>query len=149
VETTSFEAGRPVATVIVRDGEEIGRRTISREGRRTIEEETRDGRLVLRRVEESDTEGRLLSLEESSARADGTVVETRRAQEWSAAGLLLRSTVENWLTVPGAGRMQTGNSRHELAYDGAGKITERLLDGSPQEDFEGDSYYRYEYGPAG
>ncbi len=149
VETTSFEAGRPVATVIVRDGEEIGRRTISREGRRVIEEETRDSRLVLRRVEESDTEGRLLSLEESSVRADGTVVETRRVQDWSAEGMLLRSTAENRLTIPGAGRVQTGNSRHELAYDDAGRIAERLLDGSPQEDFEGDSYYRYEYGPAG
>jgi YD repeat-containing protein len=145
VETTSFEAGLPVATVIVRNGKEVGRRTITREGRRRVEEELRDGRLVLRRVEESDPKGRPLSLEESSARTDGAVVETRRMQEWSTDGMLLRSTAESWLTVPGAGRRQTGSGRHELVYDDAGRISERLLDGSQQEELEGDSYYRYEY----
>jgi len=145
VETTSFEAGLPVAAVIVRDGEEVGRRTITREGRRRVEEELRGGRLVLRRVEESDPEGRPLSLEESSVRTDGIVAEARRVQEWSADGMLLRSTAESWLTVPGAGRRQTGSGRHEIAYDDAGRVCERLLDGSQQEDLEGDSYYRYEY----
>ena len=58
VESTIFEAGLPVGAVIARGGKEIGRRTITREGRRRVEEEMRDGRVVLRRVEELDPDGR-------------------------------------------------------------------------------------------
>jgi len=146
VESTVFEAGLPAGAVISSGGEEIGRRTISREGRRRIEEETRAGRVLLRRVEELDAEGRALSLEESSVRTDGSLVESRRSQEWSADGRLLRSTVEGWITVPGAGRVRAVAGRREMAYDAGGRVTEILLENAHDDELEDDSYYRFEYG---
>ena len=149
VEETVFEGGVPVGAVITRSGGQIGRRTIAREGRRRIEEETRDGQVVLRRVETLDEADRVVGFEETAARADGGLLETRREQLWSAGGPLLRATAEAWLTVPGAGRMQAGSSRREMSYDDAGRVVEMLLEGSQQEDFEGDSYYRFEYSQKG
>lgn len=145
VESTVFEAGAPVGAVISRDGEEIGRRTITREGLRRIEEETNEGRVVLRRVEDLDAAGRVVLLEESSLRADGSLVESRRTQEWSADGRLLAATVEGWLTVPGAGRVRATFGRREMGYDGEGRVTEILLQDAHDEELEDNSYYRFDY----
>jgi YD repeat-containing protein len=147
VESTVFESGVPVGAIVTRDGQEIGRRTIAREPRRRVEEETRAGRVVLRRVEDLDAAGRTLSLEESSERGDGSLVETRRAQEWSDDGRLLASTVEAWIRVPGAGRMKAAFGRREMTYDGEGRIAELLLQDTRDEELEDDSYYRFEYAP--
>ena len=149
VESTVFEAGLPTGAVISSGGEEIGRRAVAREGRRRIEEETRAGRLVLRRTEELDASDRPLVLEESSERPDGSMVETRRVQEWSAEGRLLRVTVEGWLTVPGAGRVRALGGRRELSYDREGRVAEILLENAQDEEFEDNSYYRFVYGPGG
>jgi YD repeat-containing protein len=149
VESTIFEAGLPIGAAITRGGKEIGRRTIAREARQRVEEELRDGRLILRRVEELDSAGRPLSLVESTVRGDGSLVETRRTQEWSAGGLLLRSTIEAWVSVPGAGRMKAAAGKREMTYDGEGRLAEMLLQNANDEEFEDDSYYRFEYTPAG
>jgi YD repeat-containing protein len=149
VESTVFDAGIPVGAVISSGGQEIGRRTITREGPRRVEEETRSGRVVLRRVEELDPAGRPLRLEESAVRGDGSMVETRRTQEWSADGRLLRATVEGWLTVPGAGRVKATIGRREMTYDGEGRVTELLLQDAQDEELEDNSYYRFEYAREG
>jgi YD repeat-containing protein len=149
VESTVFEAGVPTATVIRRGGNEIGRRTVTREGRRRIEEETRGGRVVLLRVEELDEAGRPLSLEEKALRGDGTLLESRRSQQWSADGRMLRATVEAWLTVPGDRRVLTATGRREMTYDGEGRLAEMLLDEARDEELEDNSYYRFEYRPRG
>jgi hypothetical protein len=149
VESTVFEAGLPAGAVISRGGEQIGRRVIVREGRRRIEEETRAGRVVLRRVEDLDSDDRPLVLEETSERPDGGMLETRRVQEWSAEGRLLRVTVEGWLTVPGAGRVRALSGRREITYDGEGRVAELLLENAQDEELEDNSYYRFAYGPGG
>ncbi len=149
MESTVFEAGLPIGAAITRGGKEIGRRTIAREARQRVEEELRDGRLILRRVEELDSAGRPLSLVESTVRGDGSLVETRRTQEWSAGGLMLRSTIEAWVSVPGAGRMKAAAGKREMTYDGEGRLAEMLLQNANDEEFEDDSYYRFEYTPAG
>jgi len=149
VESTAFEAGVPVAAVISRDGKEIGRRTITREGRRRIEEELRGGQVVLHRVENLDDAGRTLSLEESSVRGDGSLLESRREQEWSDDGRMLLSTVEAWLTVPGAGRVKAADGRREMTYDAEGRLAELLLQNAQDEELEDDSYYRFEHGRGG
>lgn len=149
VESTVFEAGLPIGAVIARDGEEIGRRTVTREGQRRVEEETRGGQVVLRRVEDLDPAGRTLNLEESTARGDGSLVESRRTQEWSDDGLMLGATVEAWLTVPGAGRMQAAAGRREMTYDQEGRLAEMLLKDAQDEELEDNSYYRFAYGRGG
>jgi len=145
VETTVFAAGEPVATVISRGGTEIGRRTVEREGRRRIEEERRGERVVLRRVEDLDEGGRPHTCEESQLRSDGTLVETRRVQEWSGDGRLLRATVEAWVTVPGGGRLNAAAGRREMSWDGEGRLAEMLLHDARDEEFEDNSYYRFVY----
>jgi hypothetical protein len=149
VESTVFEAGVPTGAVISRDGKEIGRRTVAREGRRRIEEELRGGQIVLHRVEDLDDAGRTLNLAESAARVDGSLLESRRAQEWSDDGRMLRSTVEGWLTVPGGGRMKAADGRREMTYDAGGRLAELLLQNAQDEELEDDSYYRFEYGRGG
>jgi YD repeat-containing protein len=149
VESTIFEAGLPIGAVVAHDGKEIGRRTITREGRRRVEEEMRDGQVVLRRVEELDPADRLLSLEESAVRGDGSLVETRRTQEWSADGRMLRATIEAWVTVPGAGRMKAVAGRREMTHDGEGRLAEMLLHDTQDEELEDNSYYRFEYARRG
>jgi YD repeat-containing protein len=145
VETTLFEAGVPVGAVISRSGEEIGRRTIMRGERRRSEEETHGGRVILRRTEDLDSGGRVVGLEESSERGDGSLVESRRTQEWSADGLLLAATVEGWFTVPGAGRVKSTFGRREMSYDGERRIAEILLQDAQDEELEDNSYYRFAY----
>ncbi|MCX7029085.1 MAG: hypothetical protein NTU62_03085 [Spirochaetes bacterium] len=149
VESTVFEAGVPIGAVISRDGKEIGRRGITREGRRRIEEETRGGQVILRRVEDLDPAGRPVTLEESIVRGDGSLLENRHAQEWSADGRMQRSTVEAWLTVPGTGRVQAAAGRREMRHDGEGRLAEMLLQDAHDEELEDNSFYRFEYGQGG
>ncbi len=149
VETTSFEAGLPTGTIMSRDGKEIGRRTMTREGHRSVEEETRDGRVVSRRVEELDTAGRPLSIEETEMRGDGSLLETRHTREWSGDGLVQQTTVVAWLTLPGGGRVSAGAGRREMTHDPEGRLVELLLSGAHDEEFEDDSYYRFEYARGG
>ena len=145
VESTIFEAGLPVGAVIARGGTEIGRRVITREGRRRVEEELRAGRVVLRRAEELDPGGRPVSVEESAMRSDGSLVETRRTQEWSSEGRMLRATIEAWVTVPGAGRVKAAAGRREMTHDGEGRLAEMLLHDAQDDELEDNSYYRFEY----
>lgn len=145
VETTLFEAGVPVGAVVSCGGEEIGRRTVTRGEHRRTEEEMQRGRVVLRRVEDLDSEGRAVRLEEYYERSDGAQVESRRTQEWSADGHLLATTVEGWLTVPGAGRVKAAFGRREMSYDGEGRVAEVLLQDAQDEELEDNSYYRFEY----
>jgi YD repeat-containing protein len=149
VETTLFESGVPVGALIAQDGEEIGRRTITRVERRRTEEETHEGRVILRRTEELDSEGRVVGLEECSERGDGSLVESRRTQEWSADGLLIAATVEGWFTVPGAGRVKATFGRREMTYDGERRIAEILLQDAQDDELEDNSYYRFEYAREG
>jgi YD repeat-containing protein len=149
VESTVFEAGVPIGAVISRDGKEIGRRSITRESRRRIEEETRGGQVILRRVEDLDPAGLPVTLEESMVRGDGSLLENRRMQEWSADGRMQRSTVEAWLTVPGAGRVQATAGRREMTHDGEGRLAEMLLQDAHDEELEDNSFYRFEYGQGG
>ncbi len=148
-ETTIFEAGRPTGTIICRGGEELGRRTMTREGDRSVEEEIRDGRVVSRRVEELDAAGRPLSIEETEMRGDGSLLETRRTQEWSADGLVQQTTVVAWLTLPGGGRVSAGSGGRQMTHDAEGRLVELLLHGAHDEEFEDDSYYRFEYARGG
>lgn len=149
VETTVFEGGEPTVTVISHGGTEIGRRTVEREGRRRVEQERRGGRVVLRRVEELDAGGRPISFEESAERGDGTLLETRRAQEYSGDGRLLRATVDAWVTVPGGGRLQAAAGRREMSWDSEGRLAEMLLHDARDEEFEDNSYYRFVYARGG
>jgi YD repeat-containing protein len=148
-ESTVFEAGVPTGAVISRDGKEIGRRTIAREGQRRVEEETRGDHVILRRIEDLDPAGRMLNLKESTVRGDGSLLESRRTQEWSDDGRMVRSTVEAWLTVPDAGRVKAAAGQREMTHDGKGRLAEMLLQNANDEEFEDDSYYRFEYGRGG
>ena len=148
-ERTVFEAGLPTGTIITCDGEERGRRTLTREGNRRNEEETTDGRLVLRRVEDLDPAGRIVGIEETAMRGDGSLLETRHTQEWSAGGFVQQSTVVAWLTLPGGGRVSAGAGRRQMTHDAEGRLVELLLHGSHDEEFEDDSYYRFEYARGG
>jgi hypothetical protein len=149
VETTVFEAGLPTGSIISRGGEEIGRRVMSRESHRRVEEEIRDGRVVLRRVEELDPSGRPLGIEETAMRADGSLLETRHSQEWSAGGFVQQTTVVAWLTVPGGGRVSAGDGRRQMTHDPEGRLVELLLQDARDEEFEDNSYYRFEYARGG
>lgn len=149
VETTVFEAGLPTGTIISRDGKEIGRRVMTRESDRRVEEEIRDGRVVSRRVEELDAAGRPVGIEETAMRGDGSLLETRHEQEWSAEGFVRQATVVAWLTLPGGGRVNAGAGRREMTHDSEGRLVDLLLHGSHDEEFEDDSYYRFEYAREG
>jgi YD repeat-containing protein len=147
VETTVYEADHPVGTVITSDGQEVGRRTITREAGRRTEEETRGGEVVARRVETLDPQDRPVTLEESTVRSDGSVVESRHEQEWLPDGRLAQGTVMGWVTVPGAGRVRTTYGRREMSYDSQGRVSEIILQDTQDDELEDNSYYRFEYGP--
>jgi hypothetical protein len=149
VETTVFEAGLPTGTIISRGGTEIGRRTITRDDHRRVEEEIRDGRVVLRRVEELDPDGRPVGIEETTMRGDGSLLETRHAQEWSAGGFVQQATMEAWITVPGGGHVNAGAGRRQMTHDPEGRLVELLLHDARDEEFEDNSYYRFEYARGG
>jgi hypothetical protein len=149
VETTVFEAGLPIGTTISHEGKEIGRRTMTREGARRVEEEIRDGRVVLRRVEELDQAGRPVGVEETTMRSDGSLLETRHTQEWSAGGFVQQTTVLAWITVPGGGRVSAGAGRRQMTHDPDGRLVELLLHDARDEEFEDNSYYRFEYARGG
>ena len=148
-ERTVFEAGLPIGTIITCGGEERGRRTLTREGHRRVEEETSDGRLVLRRVEDLDPDGRLVGIEETAMRGDGSLLETRHTQEWSDGGFVRQTTLVAWLTLPGGGRVSAGAGRRQMTHDAESRLVELLLHGSHDEEFEDDSYYRFEYARGG
>jgi hypothetical protein len=149
VETTVFEAGLPTGTIISRGGEEIGRRTMTREGDRRVEEEIHGDRVVLRRVEELDPDGRPVGIEETALRGDGSLLETRHTQEWSAGGFVQQTTVAAWLTVPGGGRVNAGAGRRQMTRDPEGRLVELLLQDTRDEEFEDNSYYRFAYARGG
>jgi YD repeat-containing protein len=149
VETTVFEAGLPTGTVISRDGKEIGRRVMTREGHRRVEEETRSGRVVSRRVEDLDSADRPVGIEETVMRGDGSMLETRHEQEWSSGGFVQQTTVVAWLTLPGGGRVNAGAGRRQMTHDTEGRLVELLLHDAHDEEFEDNSYYRFAYAQGG
>ncbi len=126
----------------------VGKRTLTREPRRSIMTETKGERVTASRAEELDEAGRVTHAEESAERDAGYIEKAEIRYSYHEDGKPKREEiVSQMLSLGGALIRPVSSGFRELAFDAQGRTTEALLAGfgSRDQDLEDEAYYRFEY----
>lgn len=146
VETVELEGGRPARSLVLVDGEEASRKTWTYEGRKvTVEERDLDGDLVSRNVDELDEAGRPLYREEFAERESRVFMRSIWRNEYWPDGRFKQSVLERTIVIERAPPRPYRNGFRQATWDEAGRMKELLLSEWREDDFEENSYYRFEY----
>jgi hypothetical protein len=155
LEIHTMEGKKPLRVEYWKDGKELGRDEYEYPGDFVTEKRTYEGDELVSRVHKKENEAsHILEYEEENYRDTASnryhIQKQTQNYEYTPAGNIKRSriTATHFPHVSGRLRVSspvTSDGIMEATYDAEDRQTELLLSAYPEDNFDPDSYYRFEY----